>query len=479
VQFDWDRQARFDGATSIWVRVISQWQGGEMGVVTPGRAGQMVMVSHVHGDPDRPIVSGFVVDKFNPPPWALPDNMALSGMRSRSLDHGFTSNHLALDDTPGKQQAQLASDHGKSSLTVGYNTRIDGNKGRQDARGEGFELRTDLWGVVRAARGMFITTHARANASGKAKDADETIARLTQARDMHEALTGLAQQHGAQKPDADQSEVTRSIKQQAADIRGTPTGGPNDFPELASPIIALSSPAGIGISTAGSTHLQSDHDTAITTGQSVGIAAGKSLYASVLETIALFVRKAGMSLVAAAGKIHIEAQSDGIDILATGDINIASKNGWINLTGLKGIRLNGAGTTLEWSAAGLLGATNGKFLVHAADHATDGPQSTPPAFPPRTYTDQASIQHLYHNDEPVQGAKFDINYADGKHYSGMLDSAGRADLSGAPVGSGEIRLGPDSRTWEVKANDANPVHKANWTEGDFAASASKQNDGIQ
>ena len=77
IQYDWDREARYDGATSIWVRVASQWQGGQMGVVAPGRAGQMVIVSHVHGDPDRPYVSGFVVDRWNMPPWELPRNDAL------------------------------------------------------------------------------------------------------------------------------------------------------------------------------------------------------------------------------------------------------------------------------------------------------------------------------------------------------------------------------------------------------------------
>jgi type VI secretion system secreted protein VgrG len=374
VQFDWDRQARFDGATSIWVRVISQWQGGEMGVVTPGRAGQMVMVSHVHGDPDRPIVSGFVVDKFNPPPWALPDNMALSGMRSRSLDHGFTSNHLALDDTPGKQQAQLASDHGKSSLTVGYNTRIDGNKGRQDARGEGFELRTDLWGVVRAARGLLISSHGRESAAGNAKDMDETVARLTQARDLHETLTGFAQQHEAQQESKDQSDVTRNIKQQNEELRGTPSTSPSKFREFTAPHLTLASPAGIETTTAGSTHIQSDQDLALTTGRHVAIAAGKSLYASVLESVALFVRNAGMKLIAAAGKIHIEAQTDSVEVIARKALELISASDWINLKANQGVRINGGGSILEISADGIVGYTSGKYLIHAADHATADPK---------------------------------------------------------------------------------------------------------
>ncbi|SDB90249.1 hypothetical protein SAMN05421548_10226 [Paraburkholderia lycopersici] len=144
---------------------------------------------------------------------------------------------------------------------------------------------------------------------------------------------------------------------------------------------------------------------------------------------------------------------------------------------MKGIRLNGAGTTVELSVAGLLGATNGLFLVHADDHKTDGPQSTPPAFPPKAYTDRSSLSHLYHDGEPVQGAKFDIHYDDGKRYSGTLDSAGHADLSDAPLGAGRMKIGSDSRPLQVKANDPNPDYKSRWGESDFSASANKQNNG--
>uniref|UniRef100_UPI0020288B83 hypothetical protein n=1 Tax=Caballeronia sp. AZ10_KS36 TaxID=2921757 RepID=UPI0020288B83 len=85
--------------------------------------------------------------------------------------------------------------------------------------------------------------------------------------------------------------------------------------------------------------------------------------------------------------------------------------------------------------------------------------------------------HLYHDDEPVQGAKFQIHYDDGKRYGGTLDSAGHADLSGAPVGSGQIEIGPDARPLQVKANDPNPGYKSRWGESDFRASAEKQNNG--
>lgn len=471
-----DRQGGLDQQSFIWVLPMQPWQNGQMGSAFVPRIGSQILIGYVNGNPDMPFIVASSVNRRNMPAWKLPFNLWVSGFRSR-MEGGSSANHLGFVDTKHEQQATLSSDHGTSQLSLGFLRRLLGNEGLKDARGEGFELRTDFWGTLRAAMGLLITTHGRTDASGKAKDASETVTRLNQARDMHEGLAGLAQQHGAQKPDADQSDVTRSIKQQTADIRGTPKGESSDFPEFAVPHLAFSSPAGIALSTAGSTHIQSDEDTAITTGRSVGIAAGKSFHASVLEKISLFVRKAGMMLVAAAGKIHIEAQSDGIDMIAKKDAQIVSEDGWINLIAMKGVRINGGGTTFEFSPAGLLGKTNGLFLVHAADHQTDDPQSTPPVFPPKTYIDQASLVHRYHDDEPIQGAKFDIDYDDGKRYSGVLDSAGHADLSGAPGGAGRMKIGPDSRPLQTKANDPNSGYRSSWGESDFRASANRQNNG--
>ena len=62
----------------------------------------------------------------------------------------------------------------------------------REARGEGWELATDAWGVARAGRGMLITTEARANAAGAAKDMTETTARLDAAREAQADLAGMA-----------------------------------------------------------------------------------------------------------------------------------------------------------------------------------------------------------------------------------------------------------------------------------------------
>jgi type VI secretion system secreted protein VgrG len=110
-----------------------------------------------------------MVNRLRQPPWKLPANHALSGTRTRDLA-GFQANQIVADDTPGKLQVQVSSDYAQSRLIVGYNTRIDGNKGRKEARGEGWELATDAWGVLRANQGMVISTETRAGATAPVKD---------------------------------------------------------------------------------------------------------------------------------------------------------------------------------------------------------------------------------------------------------------------------------------------------------------------
>ncbi|WP_244831578.1 type VI secretion system Vgr family protein [Caballeronia sp. TF1N1] len=442
IQYDWDREARYDGSTSVWMRLATQWQGNEMGVVTPARAGQMVIVSHIHGDPDRPYVAAFVVDKYNMPPWKLPRNNALSGIRSQSLGDSFASNHLALDDTHDRMQAQLASDYAKSSLSLGFNTRIDGNEGRREARGAGFELRTDGHGAARAAKGLLLTTEARQNASGHALDMSETVARLTQARDIHESLSGLAQRHGAQDATRNQSDVAKSIKAANESIRGIGKANVNtgEFPEYEAPHLTLSSPAGIQTTTAGSTHVASGEDLAVTSGRNVSFAAARSMFASVLESVAVFAQKAGITLSAAAGKVRIEAQGDGMQVIGKKDVEVVSTDGWINLTAAKGIRLNGGGSVIEISPQGLRGFTGGEFVVHASTHATDAPQAksvrlpVTPENPGRIAAHYVLIEHDTGFALPNQPYRITVD--DGRVIEGVSNALGETTL----VTSNEVAL---------------------------------------
>ena len=365
------------------MRVAVPWQGNQFGATFLPRRGQEVQVGFVNGDPDLPIIVGSVINAFNMPAHALPSNQALSGVRSREIGGG-RSNALVFDDTNGKIQVQLGSDEGSSQLNLGYITRIAGNAGRQDERGIGAELRTDGHGVFRAGKGMLLTTEVRTNGLGPMKDTGETAQRLAQACELQENLTALAQQHRAQELNGDQSDVTRAIRAQNDGIRGGMQQATDLFPEFHEPYVTVASPVGIQTTTAGSTHIASDQNLAVTAGGHVAFAAGRSFFATVRNGLSLFVQMLGIKLIAASGRVRVEAQSDSVEVIAQKVLELMSTTDWINIKAKKGVMLNGGGSTLVVSPEGIVGYTDGKVLLHCASFSKAGAQSKPldlPSFP--------------------------------------------------------------------------------------------------
>jgi len=350
VQFHWDRLGKYDENSSPWLRVMSPGAGSEFGNIRLPRVGEEVAVVYLDGNIDHPVILGALYNYTHMPPWQLPEQQALTGMRSRELQSGEGSgrgNHLVMDDTPGKIQAQLKSDHQCSQLSLGHITRIEDTSGRMDPRGEGWELSTNAVGVARANQGMLITTEARTNAASHIKDMGETIQRLSTAADLQEQLTGMAQHYGAQeKQEPQQADAVEDLKSQNQGIR---SGGKGEFPELAEPHLVVASPAGIELSSAQSIHIASSRHTAITSGKSLSIASVGGVFASIGETFRLFVYKAGIKLITAGGKVSMQAQEDDVEIIANKVLKLLSESDWIDIRGKKGIRLHGANHMLEIS----------------------------------------------------------------------------------------------------------------------------------
>jgi type VI secretion system secreted protein VgrG len=371
LQFHWDRLGKYDGNSSPWIRVMAPAAGNQVGQIRLPRVGEEVPVCFPNGNIDHPLIIGALYNATHMPPWSLPGQAALSGLRSKELA-GRRGNHLILDDTKDKIQAQLKSDHQCSQLSLGDITRIEDNAGRKDARGEGWELRTDGHGVARAAKGLLITTEARQAARGPIKDMGETSHRLTLAGEQHQLLAEIAQRNGAQDAADNQADVAAVLKAQTDAIAGSAPNA-SGFPELAKPHLVFSSPAGIATTTAGGTHIASDRHTAITTGKSLSLAAGTNFFASVRHAFRLFVQKAGMKMVAAAGDIDLQALSDNIKLLAKLEISQTANR--ITISAKEEVVINGGGSYAKFSAGGIEHGTNGTFIAHAAKHSFLDPKN--------------------------------------------------------------------------------------------------------
>ncbi|MEO8370787.1 MAG: type VI secretion system tip protein TssI/VgrG, partial [Candidatus Solibacter sp.] len=118
VQFHWDREGQNDANSSCWVRVATFWAGKQWGAVHIPRIGQEVLVDFVEGDVNCPIIVGSVYNSDMMPPWTLPDDKTISGVKSRSSQQGSADNFnlLSFEDKKGSEIVKFQAEKDLASL---------------------------------------------------------------------------------------------------------------------------------------------------------------------------------------------------------------------------------------------------------------------------------------------------------------------------------------------------------------------------
>ncbi len=386
------------------------------------------------------MITGRSYHVVNRTPYRLPEFKALSPIRSKE-HHGQRHNELRLDDTTGQISAALMSDHDHSALNLGYLThpRHFGGKGR----GQGFELRTDTHGVVRAGGGLLLTTELRARASEHHTDLVETAERLKTAQEYHTTFASEARDHLAQES-GDQDEVGDALKAQHTAIRGS-GGNPeaNRFPELADPQLVLASPTGIATSTPESTHIASGEHLGLSTGGHTSMAIGKRLLISASRGVRQFVQSMGWRLVAASGDIDLKALKDNINLLAKLKVSVTAER--ITLSAKEEVVIQAGGSSTTYNASGIVHATAGEYTAHATDFIYKGSKSQAAAFPEdlKTGTGNLELLQQYANAMPFKKGQYEVEDALGEVFKGALDGDGKASIAGLAPGPVKVRFSDD------------------------------------
>jgi type VI secretion system secreted protein VgrG len=137
VQFHWDRLGQKDEKSSCWVRVAENWAGGGWGMAFHPRVGQEVVVDFLEGDPDRPLITGRVYNAGQMPPYALPDHMTASTIKTRSTPDGGPDNfnELRFEDKKGSEEIYFHAEkdfnrvvENNDTLKVGFDKQDKGDQ---------------------------------------------------------------------------------------------------------------------------------------------------------------------------------------------------------------------------------------------------------------------------------------------------------------------------------------------------------------
>lgn len=112
VQFRWDRIGARDDKSSCWIRCSQPWAGKQFGMISLPRVGDEVVVEFLEGNPDRPLITGRVYNGDNMPPYALPDQATVTGIKTRSSKGGAATNfnELRFDDKKDSEYVWLQAE---------------------------------------------------------------------------------------------------------------------------------------------------------------------------------------------------------------------------------------------------------------------------------------------------------------------------------------------------------------------------------
>ncbi|WP_420372494.1 DUF2345 domain-containing protein, partial [Phytobacter diazotrophicus] len=216
-------------------------------------------------------------------------------------------------------------------------------------RGEGFELRTDMWGAIRAKKGIFISADGQERAQG-------------QVREMAAAMGILS---GAQSQMASLSADAETANADPADLESQVTLLEERVRELTQAVVLLSGPKGVTLASGEHMQLAAARSLEMNAGNNADIGVMKNLFIGVGQALSVFVRKAGIKLFANKGAISLQAQNDLMELLAKKSIEITSTEDEITITAKKKITINGGGSYIRLDPCGIEAGTQGEYNVKA------------------------------------------------------------------------------------------------------------------
>jgi type VI secretion system secreted protein VgrG len=342
-----DRDNWEAGFESLWVRQSRPYAGDTYGLHLPLLAGTEVAIGFEDGNPDRPYISGVLHDS------AHGDHVTIRNYK-RNVLRTPANNKIRLDDSRGQEHIKVSTEYGgKSQLNLGH--LVDSEKQK---RGEGFELRTDSWGAIRAQKGIFISADGQAKAQGQVLEMQPAVSLLKGAVNQITEWGSITQTHHNFSPDTD--------------ALGVLVNGASELKEAA---LLMSAPKGIAAVTPETTLLHSGKGLYLQSLGEVNIAAAQRYSVNASKAISLLAKDEGMRLVSAKGPLTVESHADTLSLTSLKDITVQSTQGHLQLTAKNGITIGCGGAYIRLTPQGEVEIHGPGLISLKGQHNLQGPAS--------------------------------------------------------------------------------------------------------
>ena len=394
-----DRENWETGFESLWVRQSRPYAGDTYGLHLPLLAGTEVAIGFEDGNPDRPYIAGVLHDS------AHGDHVTIRNYK-RNVLRTPANNKIRLDDERGKEHIKVSTEYGgKSQLNLGH--LVDSEK---QQRGEGFELRTDSWGAIRAQKGIFISADGQARAQGQVLEMQAAMSQLEQARSLAEALRSAAEAARAELADVQTQKVLLS----------------EALRDLKKAALLVSAPEGIAQVTGKSLQQSAGDNIISTSGGHTDFSALKRFTVAAGERVSLFAQKLGIKMFAGKGKVEIQAQGDEMTLDALKDIRISSSEGKLIISAKQEIILTSGGGYIRIADGTVECAAPDKIIERGAVWQKFGGQSISQAMQSWENAEFAITPEVRRlsDDSPVAGLTLGLTGGDGMQQSLATSASG-------------------------------------------------------
>ncbi|HBR2272456.1 type VI secretion system tip protein VgrG [Klebsiella pneumoniae] len=342
-----DRARWETGFESLWVRQSRPYAGDTYGLHLPLLAGTEVAIGFEDGNPDRPYIAGVLHDS------AHGDHVTIRNDKLNVL-RTPANNKIRLDDERGKEHIKVSTEYGgKSQLNLGHLVDSD-----RQPRGEGFELRTDSWGAIRAQKGIFISADGQAQAQGQVLAMEPAVSLLKGAVNQVTEWGSITQTHHNVIPDT-------------GPLSALTTGAS----DLKQPTLLMSAPQGIAAVTPETTLLHSGNGLYLQSLGEVNITTAQRCSLNASQAISLLAQQEGMRLVSAKGPLQVESHGDILSLTALKDITVQSTQGHLQLTAKNGITLGCGGAYIRLTPQGEVQIHGPGVISLKGQHDLQGPVS--------------------------------------------------------------------------------------------------------
>ncbi|MCP1446063.1 type VI secretion system secreted protein VgrG [Pseudomonas sp. GGS8] len=420
VNFLFDRDSWKAGEESLWLRMARPYAGDTHGLHLPLIPGTEVAIAFEQGDPDRPYIAHALHDSQHP------DHVTLRNYK-RNVLRTPANNKLRMDDTRGQEHIKLSTEHsGKSQLNLGHLVNAEKKK-----RGEGFELRTDGWGAIRAGKGLFISADEQAKATGEQLDMTAAIEQLESALSLARSLA-----QGARSAQVNPSD-TESQQGLFERLKG-----------LVQPGVLLHAPAGIGILSPKAVCLSSGAESVgIMAAHNIDISAGHDITAAAEGGVSVFAQRADLQLKAAQGKVELHAQGSNLHALAKTDVKIESVEGRVEISASQELVFNCGGAYIRIKGGDIeLGAPGNIYLKAAHVQKLGSSNLDTPVSPlPAGYSGGYALKDKA--QAPMPFTRYRITTQQGEVFNGVTDKDGQT-MSVHTLVPGGLKIEfPESEKW--------------------------------